>query len=106
VLRPEALAAHDGEESELPRLPQCYAYVRNPNDPHSWRLRYRNPDGSPNAEMLLMAVSDLNGDSRGIGIPADDVPLVKDRLRQAYIELGIPVDDLPEILRNAPPAFG
>jgi hypothetical protein len=106
VLRPEALAAHAGEESELPRLPQCYAYVRNPNDPHSWRLRYRNPDGSPNAEMLLLAVSDLNGDSRGIGIPADDVPLVKDRLRQAYIELGIPVDDLPDILRNAPPAFG
>jgi len=103
VLRPEALAARAGDDGDLPRVPQCYAYVRNPNDPHSWRLRYRNPDGTPNAEMLLVAVSDLGGDPRGLGIPADDVPLVKERLRQAYIELGIAVDDLPETLRSQNP---
>ncbi|HLK56152.1 MAG TPA: hypothetical protein VKU00_06295 [Chthonomonadaceae bacterium] len=100
VLRPDALSARNGENTETPRLPQCYAYVRIPNDPTTWRLRYRNPDGTPNGELLTMAVSDLSEDYRATGIPADDIPLVKERLRQAYLELGVSPDDLPELLRR------
>jgi hypothetical protein len=99
VLRSDALSARTGEDASAPRLPQCFAYVHNPNDPTTWRLRYRNSDGTPNAEMLTLAVADLGGDTRIIGIPADDVPLVKQRLRQAYLELGIVPEELPELLQ-------
>jgi hypothetical protein len=98
VIRPEALAARSGPEG-LPRLPQCYAYVANPNDDATWRLPYRNPDGSPNPEMLITAAGDISADARSLHIPADDVPLVKQRLRQAYLELGVAVEDLPGTLR-------
>lgn len=99
VLRPEALSARMGEDPNVPRLQHCFAYVRDPNDPSTWRLHYRNRDESPNAELLTMAVADLSGDNRALGIPADDVPLVKQRLREAYLELGVPPTDLPDLLR-------
>jgi hypothetical protein len=98
VLRPETLVGGNGEEA-VPTQPQCYAYVRNPHDASTWRLRYRNPDGTPHAELLTLAVAELSGDVRSLGIPADDVPLVKERLRQAYLDLGVVREDLPEILR-------
>ncbi|HZO88113.1 MAG TPA: hypothetical protein VFB38_07205 [Chthonomonadaceae bacterium] len=100
VLRDDALAASRRREDPTAlRKPYCFAYVPNPNAPASWRLRYRNPDGTPNAEMLMLAVADLQSGAQAIGIPADDIPLVKERLRQAYLELGVPYDDLPELLR-------
>ena len=100
IIRPNVLAARTPEPDTSPALPQCFAYVRDPNDPASWRLRYRHTDGSPNPETLTLAVADLSGDSRSLGIPADDVPLVKERLRQAYLELGITPEDLPLTLRT------
>ncbi len=99
VLRPEALSARMGEDPTFPRRQQCFAYVPDPNDYTTWRLRYRNRDDSPNAELLTMAVADLSGDNRALGIPADDVPIVKRRLREAYLELGVSPNDLPDILR-------
>ncbi|HZP80602.1 MAG TPA: hypothetical protein VFB21_03100 [Chthonomonadaceae bacterium] len=100
VLRPDALVPHgQGGEPAAPRLPQCYAYVRDPNAPATWKLGYRNPDGTPNAEMLSLAVADLRNGAQTLGIPADDLPLVKERLRQAFLELPIPYDDLPDILK-------
>ena len=99
VLRSDALASRGGEEMDLPCLPQCFAYVHNPHDSQTWKLRFRNPDGTPNAEMLSHAVADLTGDVRGLRIPADDLPLVKQRLRLAYLELGITERELPEPLR-------
>ncbi len=100
VLRPEVVTS-GGQQDELgsPRFPQCYAYVRDPHDPATWRFGYRNPDGTPNPEMLTMAVADLQSGPNAVGVPADDFPLVKERLRLAYLELGIPFDHLPEILR-------
>jgi hypothetical protein len=98
VLRPETLNGGNGEEG-FPTQPQCYAYVRNPHDASTWRLRYRNPDGTPHAELLTLAVAELSGESRSLGIPADDLPLVKERLRQAYLDLGVVQEDLPEILQ-------
>lgn len=99
VLRPEAVAARFGTEDPSTLHPYCYAYVRDPNKPTTWRLRYRNPDGSPNPEMLVQAVAELGRGSNTLGIPADDAPLVLQRLKQAYIELGIPPDDFPPLLR-------
>lgn len=101
VLRPEALNGRVGEGEKAPKSPHCYAYVRNPNDAGTWRLQYRNEDGSANAEMLMQAVADLGGDVRLTGIPGDDVPLVKERLRKAYLELGVSAEDIPVILRRS-----
>ena len=98
VIHPEALAARS-ESQAVPTLPQCYAYVADPNDSATWKLAYRNPDGAPNPEMLIAAASQLNADARLLNIPADDLPLVKQRLRQAYLELGVPPEDIPSALQ-------
>ncbi len=100
VLRPDALAARNGSEGDLPRLPQCFAYVRDPHDPNTWRLRYRNIDGTAHAELLTLALAELSGDSRALGIPADDIPLVRERLRVAFFDLGISPEELPDLLRG------
>lgn len=100
ILRPDALAARNGQEGEQPRQPQCFAYVRDPHDPNTWRLLYRNLDTTPNAERLTQAVAELSGDARTLGIPADDLPLVKERLRSAYFDLGVAPEELPDLLRR------
>jgi hypothetical protein len=98
VLKPEALTNRHAADA-APRSPQCYAYVANPNDPATWQLYYRDTDGAPDPERLIVAAAELSGDARHLNIPADDVPLVKQRLRQAYIELGVPLEDIPGSLR-------
>ena len=100
ILRPDALAARNGQEGELPRQPHCFAYVRDPHDANTWRLLYRNLDTTPNAELLTQAVAELSGDARALGIPADDLPLVKERLRAAYFDLGVAPEELPDLLRR------
>jgi hypothetical protein len=100
VLRPEALSSQADDQVRELRLPRCFAYVRDPNDATTWRLPYRNADGSPNAELLSLAVAALSTDSRIAGVPADDIPFVRKRLRDAYLELGISTAELPEILRT------
>lgn len=100
VLRPDALAARNGQDGEMLRQPHCFAYVRDSNDPHTWRLLYRNLDATPNADLLTQAVAELSGDTRALGIPADDLPLVKERLRAAYFDLGVSPEELPDLLRR------
>jgi DNA-binding protein H-NS len=100
VLRPETLISPNASVVPDRNQPQCYAYVRDPNDPATWRLRYRNPDSSPNAELLTQAVTELGQDERSLGIPGDDVPIVRQRLRQAFLELGVSPNDLPPLLRE------
>ena len=97
VLRPEVVQSHI-QGTNLPLLPQCYAYVPNQNDPATWKLPYRNPDGTPNADALVLASVQIGGDGRATGIPADDREIVKQRLRQAYFELDVSADDLPPSL--------
>jgi hypothetical protein len=99
IIRPEVLAASQIEPS-APRLPRCYAYVADPNDPQTWRLQYRNPDGTPDPDRLIAAAAAVLSDARALQIPADDIALVKQRLREAYIELGVAQDDLPPGLRT------
>lgn len=99
VLRPSALSASLGTEGQQPPAPPCYAYVPDPNSPASWRLPYRNPDGTPHPDLLTRALGDFQGEHQIIGIPADDVPIVKERLRKAFLELGIGIEDLPRSLR-------
>ena len=100
VLRPDALAARNGQEAELLRQPHCFAYVRDSHDPNTWRLLYRNLDTTPNADLLTQAVAALSGDPRALGIPPDDLPLVKERLRTAYFDLGVVPEELPDLLRR------
>ncbi len=100
ILRPDALAARNGQDGDIPNQPHCFAYVRDSRDPETWRLLYRNLDTTPNAERLTQAVAELSGDARALGIPADDVPLVKERLRAAYFDLGVAPDELPDLLRR------
>ena len=100
VLRADAVAARNGEGSELLRQPHCFAYVRNPHDPNPWRLLYRNLDTTPNPELLTQAVAELSGDPRALGIPADDLSFVKERLRTAYFDLGVAAEELPDLLRR------
>jgi hypothetical protein len=99
ILRSEALAARSVEDDGTPRLPQCYAYVSNPHDPSTWRCRYRNADGSASIELLTLAVVDMDTEGRISGIPADDIPIVKERLRRAYEELKIPPAQIPNSLK-------
>lgn len=98
VLRPDAVAATQGGEITQRPLPLCYAYAPQGSPESMWRLPYRNPDGSPNAELLARAMGDFQGDHHILGVPADDVPLVKERLRAAFLELGLRLDELPHSL--------
>ena len=100
VLRAEAVASRYGTEDAASRLPHCFAYVLDTNKPTSWRLRYRNADGTANPDMLTQAVAELSGGFSALGIPADDAQIVLQRLQQAYIELGITPDDFPPLLRS------
>ncbi len=97
VIRPDVALSHV-QAINLPLLPQCYAYVPNQHDPTTWKLPYRNPDGTPNADALVLAAMQLGGDGRATGIPADDKAIVKQRLRQAYFELDVSPDELPPSL--------
>lgn len=100
VLRPEALNSDtDGRATSASAPAHCYAYVQNPNDVRTWRFRYRNPDNTPDPEKLMQAVTDLQNGGQSGAIPADDMPLVIDRLRQAFYELDVEWEDLPAALR-------
>lgn len=99
VILPEALAPSSGSPAQ-PDLPQCYAYFSDPTDRSTWRLYYRNEKGEADAEGLMAAAAKLSGDLRQLAIPADDLPLVKQRLRQAYTELGVAAEELPAVLQR------
>lgn len=99
VLKPDVLAIPSADEQHLTE-PHCFAYVSNINDRSSWRLPYRNNDGSPNPELLLRSAAILAANVRGLQIPGDDLPLVKERLRKAYLEIGVAMEDIPPSIRR------
>lgn len=82
--------------------PTCYAYVPDPDKRSTWKLRYRNRDGSPSASYLAKAVAALSpGGYRGrrVEIPDEHMPRVKTNLRAAYTELGKSEEEIPAGIR-------
>lgn len=81
----------------------CFAYLPDETKPSTWRLRYRNPDGSVSSTHLAGAVAALSpGGFRGkrVEIPPADLPEVKSRLLEAYRELGTPEEQIPPGIRE------
>ncbi len=76
----------------------CFAYIPDETKPSTWRLRYRNPDGSVSPSHLAGAVAALSpGGFRGkrVEIPPEHLPEVKKKLLEAYKEIGTPEDKIP-----------
>ena len=76
----------------------CFAYVPDETKPSTWKLRYRNPDGSVSPSHLAGAVAALSpGGFRGrrVEIPPEDLPEVKKKLLHAHREIGTPEDQIP-----------
>lgn len=81
----------------------CFAYVPDETKPSTWKLRYRNPDGSVSPSHLAGAVAALSpGGFRGkrVEIPSKDLPQVKKKLLEAYKELGITEAQIPPGIRQ------
>lgn len=81
----------------------CFAYVPDESKPSTWKLRYRNPDGTVSPSHLAGAVAALSpGGFRGrrVDIPLSALPKVKNRLLTAYREIGTPEDQIPPGIKN------
>ena len=52
---------------------QCFAYVGDPSDAHTWKLPYLSADGAPDAKRLPKAIQCIVTSYRGanVGIPRD-----------------------------------
>ena len=86
------------EKRHLP--PVCFAYIGDPDDPKTWKLRYRKPDGTVHPRFLADAVEALSpGGFRGrkVEIPTESLASVRQNLRRAYEEIG---KDIPPVLRD------
>ncbi len=80
----------------------CFAYVPDPIQPSSWKLKYRNPDGTVSQSHLFGAVAALSpGGFRGkrVEIPVEDLQDVKNKLLEAYREINTPEDQIPPGLK-------
>ncbi|MBW1666883.1 MAG: type I restriction enzyme HsdR N-terminal domain-containing protein [Deltaproteobacteria bacterium] len=95
------------EASKKKGLPAvCFAYVPDDAKPSTWKLRYRNPDGSVSSSHLAAAVAALSpGGFRGrrVEIPLEHITDVKRRLFQAYKEIGTTEDQIPPEIRHYSP---
>lgn len=68
-----------------------WAYVGDAEDPQTWKLRFREADGSVSRRDLGRATAHLSPggfDGRRLECPEADLPEVKRRLREAYAEIG------------------
>ncbi|RKX62366.1 MAG: hypothetical protein DRP41_07380 [Thermodesulfobacteriota bacterium] len=99
IIIPSKKARSSKKEVKKKSLPAtCFAYVPDPNKPSTWKLRYRNPDGSVSPSHLAGAVAALSpGGFRGkkVNIPEKDLPKVKETLLSAYFEIGTPEKNIP-----------
>jgi len=99
IIIPSKKARSSKKEVKKKSLPAtCFAYVPDPNKPSTWKLRYRNPDGSVSPSHLAGAVAALSpGGFRGkkVNIPEKDLPKVKETLLNAYFEIGTPEKNIP-----------
>jgi hypothetical protein len=69
----------------------CFAYVSNASKPSTWKLPYRNADGSIDVKRLPNAIQAILSNYRGTkvsGIPEKDIPDTLVRLARAAAQLG------------------
>jgi hypothetical protein len=74
---------------ELPA--RCFGYVGSAADPKTWKLPFRNADGTVDPRRLPKAVQAILSNYRGVqvsGIPEADIPDVLMRLARAAAQLG------------------
>lgn len=80
----------------------AYAYVPDPDQPSTWKLRIEEEPGAVTVEQLGRAAAALSpGGFRGqrVEIPAEDVPRVKARIRAEYHKLDVTAEEIPESVR-------
>lgn len=86
-----------GEETYTPLLhpkykrpAECFAYVGDARDPHTWKLPYRHPDGTVDTAHLTGAIRSVISNYRGtrVQIPEKAVPDVLVRLGKSVAEIG------------------
>lgn len=74
------------------KLPaQCFAYVGDHSNSHSWKLPYLLADGTVDAKRLPKAVQSILSNYRGVkvsGIPEEAIPAVLTRLARAARQAG------------------
>lgn len=74
------------------KLPMtCFAYVLDASSPSSWKLPYRNADGSIDVKRLPKAIQAILSNYRGAkvsGIPEKDIPDILVRLARGAAQLG------------------
>ena len=83
----------------------AYAYVPDPNEPSTWKLRlWEDPDKKVTAKQVGMAVAALGAGFRGnkAEIPADDLPKVKEKILSAWKQANPDAkdDDVPDALKK------
>jgi hypothetical protein len=86
----------------------CFAWVpsASPEDPTTWRLQISRSadDGTewkPDPDLVRAAVAQLPGIAgygQGLPIPAADLPAVRATLRAAWVQSGLPIDEMPKEL--------
>jgi len=80
-----------------------YAYVPDPEQPSTWKLRLTaTPGGGPDGRIVGAAVAALGPGFRGrkVQIPESDLPKVKARVRQAWRKVHGSDAELPAILKS------
>jgi len=73
------------------KLPaECFAYVGDARNPHTWKLPYRLPNGMVDTKHLTGAIRSVTSNYRGacVQIPEQAVPDVLVRLGKAVAEIG------------------
>jgi hypothetical protein len=72
------------------RPAECFAYVGDARNPHTWKLPYRLPNGMVDTKHLTGAIRSVISNYRGarVQIPEQAVPDVLMRLGKAVAEIG------------------
>lgn len=103
--RQAPVKSEDGQEYPA----EAYAYVPDPEQPSTWKLRlWESPEAKETAAQVGRAVAALGPGFRGnrVDIPAKDLPGVKRRVVEAWRRThpDAKEDDMPEVLkaRRAP----
>lgn len=83
----------------------AYAYTPDKDKPSTWKLRlWATSDGGPDARIVGAAVAALGEGFRGnrVQIPADDLSLVKAKVRNAWRKANPDKseEDLPDVIKE------